>query len=67
MCELLDQRIKEERAEGQAEGRAEGRVEERKDLAKKMILKQQFEPEMIAELCELTVDEVNEIKRQLSA
>ncbi len=59
MCKLLDLRIQEEHAEG--------RTEERISMAKKMLKKNQFTDEMIAELCELTIEEVNELKENLSA
>ena len=71
MCELLEQKIKQERAEGLAEGRAEGRAEGKAEVristAEKMLLKNQFSTDMIAEISGLTVEEVEKLKEKLSA
>ena len=51
---------KEGREEGREEGRTEGREEERAFLVQKLYLKE-LSVETIAELLEMTEDEVNEI------
>ncbi len=71
MCELLEQKIKQERAEGiaegKAEGKAEGRAEGRINVAENMLLTKQFSNDIIAKLCDLTVEEVEKLKEKLSA
>ena len=74
MCELLDKVLKEEnakaraegiskgRAEGIAEGRSEGIAENSREIARKMLSSEKFTVELIAEFCNLTVEEVNALK-----
>ena len=66
MCELLDKRIKEERAEGIAEGRAEGSTQKSNEIAEAMLLSGELSVEKIAQFCQLTVEQVNRIKEKIS-
>ena len=68
---LGDKRFEEGRAEGREEGREEGRAEGREEgqaeksraIAKTMLLSGEFSEEKIAEFCQLTIEEVNELKK----
>ena len=59
MCQIWE----EIKAEGFAEGKAEVRI----STAEKMLLKNQFSTDMIAEISGLTVEEVEKLKEKLSA
>ena len=50
------------REEGRAEGREKGRKEAQQYFAKKLLITNNMSVEQIAELTELTVDEVEKIK-----
>ena len=64
---LGDKRFEEGRAEGREEGRAEGReegqAEKSRAIARTMLLSGEFSEEKIAEFCQLTIEEVNELKK----
>ena len=49
-------------AEGRAEGIAEGRAENSREIAQKLILSGILTDEVIAESCNLTIDEVRKLK-----
>ena len=52
---------------GAVSDRAEGKAEVRISTAEKMLLKNQFSTDMIAEISGLTVEEVEKLKEKLSA
>ncbi|MCM1299120.1 MAG: PD-(D/E)XK nuclease family transposase [[Eubacterium] siraeum] len=57
MCKLFEDLVREEKEESRVEGRAEGK----RDTAVKMLAKKKFSFEDIAELTELTIEEVKEL------
>ena len=60
--EILEEGREEGRAEGRAEGREEGRASNSRAIAKSLLVVGVLSVEQIAECCQLTVEEVNELK-----